>query len=162
MRKKWNKKPLILTAAALTLTAAVSVGSAMAYFTTYSDAEGSVTMDLGFTTTEIHERVEGGKFVSIENTGDYDYFVRVKVFSDVPITEVAGENWEKKGDYWEYTSVLEPEETTSELKISYDIPEEQEDDVNIIVVHECTPVTYDENGNPVADWNFAISSEDAN
>ena len=38
MRKKWNKKPVILTAAALALTGAVSVGSALAYFTTYTTA----------------------------------------------------------------------------------------------------------------------------
>ena len=35
MKKKLNKKTLCLTAAALTLTAGLSVGSAMAYFTTY-------------------------------------------------------------------------------------------------------------------------------
>ena len=47
MRKKWNKKPVVLAAAALALTASVSVGSALAYFTTYSTAGGSVQMDIG-------------------------------------------------------------------------------------------------------------------
>ena len=40
MKKKLNKKTLCLTAAALTLTAGLSVGSAMAYFTTYVTAQG--------------------------------------------------------------------------------------------------------------------------
>ncbi len=38
MKKSFNKKNLCLAAAALTLTAGVSVGSAMAYFTTYTTA----------------------------------------------------------------------------------------------------------------------------
>ena len=40
MKKSFNKKNLCLAAAALTLTAGLSVGSAMAYFTTYATASG--------------------------------------------------------------------------------------------------------------------------
>ena len=66
MRKKWNKKPVVLAAAALALTASVSVGSALAYFTTYSTAGGSVQLDMGFTRTEIDETVDNeGKHVVI-------------------------------------------------------------------------------------------------
>ena len=70
-----------LLAAALTLTASLSVGSALAYFTSYCTAEGAVAMNMGFTETEIHETVRDGKHIIIENTGDYDCFVRVKVFA---------------------------------------------------------------------------------
>ena len=83
MRKKWNKKPVILTAAALALTGAVSVGSALAYFTTYTTASGGVQMDMGFTDTTIDEEIEGGtKVITIRNTGDYDCYVRVQIFAD--------------------------------------------------------------------------------
>lgn len=46
MKKKLNKKTLCLTAAALTLTAGLSVGSAMAYFTTYVTAQGGQELSL--------------------------------------------------------------------------------------------------------------------
>ncbi|MFR0951712.1 MAG: hypothetical protein ACLSGK_02300 [Lachnospiraceae bacterium] len=49
--RKLHKKPLIMAAAALALTGTLAVGSAMAYFTTYSTAGGGVTMNMGFTET---------------------------------------------------------------------------------------------------------------
>ena len=51
MKKKFNKKSLCLAAAALALTAGISVNSAMAYFTTYTTAAGDVTISLGSTVT---------------------------------------------------------------------------------------------------------------
>ena len=47
--RKLHKKPLIMAAATLALTGTLAVGSAMAYFTTYSTAGGGVTMNMGFT-----------------------------------------------------------------------------------------------------------------
>ena len=38
--RKLHKKPLIMAAAALALTGTLAVGSAMAYFTTYTTAGG--------------------------------------------------------------------------------------------------------------------------
>ena len=67
MRRKWNKKPVVLAAAALVLTASAFADDAMAYFTTYSSATGSVTMDLGFTETVPEEKVDAeGKHVRID------------------------------------------------------------------------------------------------
>ena len=34
-------------------------------------------------------------------------------------------------------------------------------DFNVIVVQECTPVLYDENGNPYADWNAVADSTES-
>ena len=59
MKKKLNKKTLCLTAAALTLTAGLSVGSAMAYFTTYVTAQGGQELSLGFTEVIPDEEVIG-------------------------------------------------------------------------------------------------------
>ena len=39
--RKLSKKSLCLAAAALTLTAGISAGTAMAYFTTYAEASGN-------------------------------------------------------------------------------------------------------------------------
>ena len=45
--RKLHKKPLIMAAATLALTGTLAVGSAMAYFTTYSTAGGGVKMNMG-------------------------------------------------------------------------------------------------------------------
>ena len=58
MKKKFNKKSLCLAAAALALTAGISVNSAMAYFTTYTTAAGDVTISLGSTVTIPEEKLE--------------------------------------------------------------------------------------------------------
>ena len=45
--RKLHKKPLIMAAATLALTGTLAVGSAMAYFTTYSTAGGGVKNEYG-------------------------------------------------------------------------------------------------------------------
>ena len=110
MRNRRIGKAALLTAA-LALTASLSVGSALAYFTAYCTAQGSQKMSMGFTTTEVDEDViDDAKHISITNTGEYDCFVRVRVFAPDDISleydEEGGEsNWVKKGDYWEYVKV---------------------------------------------------------
>ena len=67
MKGRRISRSVILTAAAAALTASLSVGSALAYFTTYCAAEGSVTMNMGFTDTEIDETVDStGKHVTMD------------------------------------------------------------------------------------------------
>ena len=52
-----------MAAATLALTGTLAVGSAMAYFTTYSTAGGGVKMNMGFTETVPKEDVdENGKY----------------------------------------------------------------------------------------------------
>lgn len=165
MRKKWNKKPVVLAAAALALTAAVYAGDAMAYFTTYSSAEGSVAMDLGFTETVPGDDVdEEGKHVWVENVGDYDCFVRVKIFSVIDVGYEPGDGWTEGSDgYWYYEPVLPAGEKTQEILVTYDFPDASEegspDEFDIIVVQESTPVVYDEAGNPIPNWDNVITSE---
>ena len=75
-------KHLCLAAAALTLTMGVSVGSAMAYFTTYASASGGASLSLSNTVTIPEEQViDWTKHVTIRNTGDVDCFVRVRAFA---------------------------------------------------------------------------------
>lgn len=163
-----------LTAAAVILTASLSVNSAIAYFTTYCTAEGSYSMEMGFPSTDIDEKVdEEGKHIVIQNTGNYDCYVRVKVFAP-SFTGVeqkySGEGWSQNSEdgYWYYNSVLAAGKDTNELLVTYTIPkpegEEVPDDFNIIVVYEYVPVLYDEKGNPdmTESWNNVaaiISSE---
>lgn len=165
--RKLHKKNLIMASAALALTGTLTVGSAMAYFTTYSTASGGVKMNMGFTQTVPNEEVdEDGKHVTISNTGDYDCFVRVKAFAPVDLSYQAPNGGWSSGedDYWYYDKVLSAGETTpEELNISYSFPsgEDKPEDFNVIVVEECTPVLYDQDGNPYADWNQVITNEDA-
>ena len=165
MRIKFDKKPVLLAAAALALTATLSVGSAMAYFTAHSEASGAVQLNIGFTETEVEETVDGdGKHVVINNIGDYDCFVRVKVFSVIDVDYKPTGSWRDGGDgYWFYDSVLPAGGSTEELLVTFEYPKNTEEDkkeeFNIIVVQECTPVVYDAEGNGIADWNRVITSD---
>lgn len=155
--KKLSKKALCLAAAGLVLVGGASVGSAYAYFTTYTEASGGVVFEMGATKTEIHEEVKDGmKIVSIENTGDYACYVRVTAFagSEYTLTYKDGgsRKWTNGGDgyWWYYSDLVQPGETTGTLNIK--IPADlfndltDEKDLNVIVVQECAPEAYDDNG----------------
>ena len=107
--RKLHKNHLSWQRQRLALTGTLAVGSAMAYFTTYTTAGGGVTMNMGFTETIPNETVDkDGKHVTIKNTGDYDCFVRVKAFAPMELTYTADpDKWEAKNDgYWHYKEVL--------------------------------------------------------
>lgn len=154
--KKLSKKALCLAAASLVLAGGASVGSAYAYFTTYTEASGGVLFEMGKTETTIHEDVQNGmKIVSIENTGDYACYVRVTAFagSGYTLTFADGGSgrWSDGHDgYWYYSELLQPKTTTADVHIK--IPEEllkdltDEKDLNVIVVQECAPEAYDDAG----------------
>lgn len=155
--KKSSRKTLCLAAAALVLAGGVSVGSAYAYFTTYTEASGGVKFELGSTKTEVDEKVESGtKIVSIKNTGDYACYVRATAFAGsgytLTFSDGGSDKWSDGHDgYWYYSDLLQPEETTGTLKIK--IPDDllkkvTEDDIeqNVIVVQECAPEAYDDSG----------------
>ena len=75
-------KVIAMSAAALGMTAALTIESSMAYFTTYVSAGGSMTVSLGAQTT-IHEDqvTDMTKHISVKNTSDSnECFVRVKIF----------------------------------------------------------------------------------
>lgn len=164
--RKLHNKPFIMAAATLALTGTLAVGIAMAYFTTYSTAGGGVTMNMGFTETVPNEEVDAnGKHVTITNTGDYDCFVRVKAFAPVDLTYNAPDGgWSTRNNdgYWYYDEILPAGQTTkSELNITYTFPsgDDKPEEFNIVVIQECTPVLYEEDGTPYADWNHVISND---
>ena len=159
-------RPVVLTAAAAAILASLSVGNALAYFTSYCEAEGSVAMNMGFTRTEVDEEViEGEKRVTIRNTGDYDCFVRVQVFAPIDVVESGEDGWKEGSDgYWYYSPVLGPGESSTVFYAEYSSVitgmENPPEEFNIVVVSECTPVVYDENGNPYGDWDYVITGSD--
>lgn len=175
------KKTLAMSAAALSLLAGLTIESSMAYFTTYVSAGGSHVVNLD-ARTEIHEDVSSlTKHLTLENISTKgDCFVRVKVFYgaqiNVQITDAENSgNW-YQGDetdaygyqYWYYRPVLPIGGTTTGLDIKIDVTgllepgstdpndltsEWIKDKFNVVVVQECTPVIYGENGEATADWN---------
>ena len=166
MMNKLSKKTICLAAAALALTGTLAVGSAYAYFTTYSEAKGNVVFELGETHTEPHEEVKGGKkIVSIENTGDYDCYIRIRAYAgnnyNLTYEDGGSRKWyDGKDGYWYYRDILTVGSFSE--KVNVILPQEllkdvtDEKDLNVIVIQECTPVQYDDNGEPYADWDVTF------
>ena len=164
--RKLHKKPLIMAAATLALTGTLAVGSAMAYFTTYSTAGGGVKMNMGFTETVPKEDVdENGKHITIENTGDYDCYIRVKALAGskyqdgLQYSDSDGKWTPGEDGYYYYSDPIAPGESTSVLDIRID-SKESDASFNVVVVQESTKVLYNENNEPYADWTqIADTSE---
>lgn len=167
--KKYGKI-IAMSAAALGMTAALTVEGSMAYFTTYVSSGGGGAVSLG-TSTAIHEEVtDMTKHVQIENTSENDCFVRVKVFTGTTVSYAPeGDGWTEGEDgYWYYGSILEGRRAdaetgpmTSVLDVKIEVPEGfEEDDFNVVVIQECVPVFYDDNGEPYADWNVGKGDAD--
>lgn len=153
----------VASAAALIMVAAANFEDASAYFTTYVSAGGSEIVHMG-STTELHEDVtDMTKHISVTNASQTnDCFVRVKVFYggqlQVSFTDrsESGDAWSysEKDGYWYYNSILPAGASTEILDAKIgDLPVDfDRDSFNVVVIQECTPVIYDENGNPGADW----------
>ena len=171
MRKYPDKKTIVLAAAAFALVLNLGIGSAMAYFTTYASASGAVEIELGLTVTTPEETVSDWvKHIRITNTGDYDCFVRVKLFAGAEYQELltysdASGKWSPGADgYYYYSDIVPAGGSTKELlagireiKDSMESTENPKD-FNVIVVQECTMAVYDENGKPTADWSKIADS----
>ena len=163
---RMKKKNLCLAAAALTLAMGVSVGGAMAYFTTYAAASGGASLSLGNTVTVPEEQVvDWTKHVTIQNTGDVDCFVRVRAFAGEKYQDgltYADDNgkWSPGEDgYYYYSDVVPAGGEAEELRIGVNNMD-REESFNVIVVQESTPALYDEQGNPYADWNRVMDSSE--
>lgn len=163
MKNRWIKnKTLALGAGAFLLTAGISAGTAMAYFTTYTQVSGTVPLSLGEIETIPDEEVtDWEKRVTIENTGDMECFVRVRAFAGSQYQDslvYSGENWSLAADgYYYYREILSPGERSGELRIAIDNMESGQS-FNVIVVQESAPVIYDEKGNPAGDWDHILDS----
>lgn len=163
MKKRQINRTLCLTLTAAVLAGSLSVGTALAYFTTYTSATGSAVLNLGFTSTEIKETVvDWTKHIVVENTGDYDCYVRVKIFAgdkykdQLAIKDASGKWTKGEDDYYYYSDILTTTEAgklTSELLVEIDHAG-LEEDFNVVVVQEYSPVLYDEAGNPYYDWTL--------
>lgn len=178
--KRFFAKMVVFAAIAMVMLVAftATVGTTLAYFTTYASAKGSIPITLE-EQTKITEDLDGDtKIVTIENSEDSrPVFVRAKAFSGstYPL-KYEGSSWVLgEDDYYYYSNadgspkILDPGSATNngdELRVSIQFPKDSVDGdkFNVVVVYETTPVLYKADGTPYADWtdildNGNISSE---
>lgn len=158
-------KKRMLALSLLILVGLISVPSSLAYFTTNAHADGSYGIELG-NDTDIDETVEDlTKHIVVDNHEESQpVFIRVKLFygnEAVSNVSIDGTDWSLgEGDFWYYANPVDPGSSTSELTASIQIKNADDKiDFNVIVVSESTPVIYDENNNPSADWSQVLDNE---
>ena len=167
-----KKRHMILPALALVLVLSASIQSAWSYFTTYAVARGGYEVRFGDTTID-EEFSDWTKRVVISNEETAQpVYVRAKAFAgDKYPLSYSGEGWELRADgFYYYNQILQPGQKTSELLVhisnvpkppkegeepSGEVPKDG-DVLHVTVIYESTPVLYDENNNPYADWNRTV------
>ncbi|WP_165056578.1 MULTISPECIES: hypothetical protein [unclassified Adlercreutzia] len=172
-----------LFAVAVVCIAVAGVGAASAYFTTYCQAKGGYTLELGDTTTVEENFANWTKSVTIQSdaASDEAVYVRVRAYgpSEYPITysEPGGAaNWSLAADgYYYYRGTLDPGATTPVLDLRInDVPvsgadaapaPQPGDAFNVVVIYETTPVQYQPDGATVepeaADWSVKLETGNA-
>ena len=151
----------LLAVLAFAMASVWTVKTSLAYFTTYATAKGSHELALG-TQTTLHEEIKGmDKHVRVENTGGIDCYVRVKVFAGSTVSlSYTGNGWSQGADgYWYYNNILAPGGFTETLVVGVTGPQGEDiEEFNVVVIQECAPVLYDENGQAYADWTLSLDS----
>lgn len=143
-----------LLAAVMVLSA--SVGPAASYFTTYVTAEGGYTLKLSQRKVVPHEEVDANvKNISVQNVGEQECYARVRVVASDPVAVAySGAGWSDGGDgYWYYAEPIQPDALTGVLSAAITLPTESPErpipegtTLNVVVVSECAPVLYDDDG----------------
>ena len=168
-----KKKHLVLAAMAIVLVLCSSIGTAIAYFTTYAGGNGGYVIHLGHKSV-IHDVYTDVKQISIQNVADgpedvgkYPIFVRAKVYhgTDSIVTPTEYANWRPVGEYFYYLDPLYADQnpsamsTTSTLKLKvYPNPAadiKPGDLVDVIVTYQSVPAMFDANGNPNMEKSWA-------
>jgi len=171
MKKPHNRISALLAVLAVIVVLGVSVKESLAYFTTYARAQGGMDLTLG-NKTEIDEAYDGQKHIRVRNEGSADCYVRVKVFAGslVGLEYSGSSKWTPGADgYYYYSDIVPSGSMTEELLVKISASEEIKElgtDFDVIVVQECAPVMYDEDGNayPASDvraWteSFEVKTE---
>ena len=119
-----------------------------AYFTDYDRASGKTGLSLGWE-TNIKEEMDGNnKSITIENIGETDTIIRVRVFAgDFVTVEDRGleKYWKQEGDWWYYDRILAPGQETTELYAEVKAADAGADDFEVTVVHESARTVYENN-----------------
>ncbi len=163
-----KKSAILLAVVAAVLVMAANLPLAWGYFSTYTEAKGGVPLLPWENETEIREEMyDWQKHVVISNAEDSGpVYVRAKAFGgdEYGLTYETGDSWTLGDDgFCYYNAILQPGEETPELLVTiHNLPEDPEKDqqFNVVVVYESTPVSYDEAGNPFANWDERLRAEE--
>lgn len=162
--KRWNAA---LAALALLLLLGGGIRGAMAYFTTYTVAEGGYEIRFGNDVDLTEEISAWTKRLVVRNKpGSEPIFVRAKALcGSAYLLQYDSPNgsWTAGDDgYYYYENILLGGEFAEELDIHIgSVPEDPAhgDGFHVVVVYETTPVLYREDGTPYADWNNVLVTE---
>jgi hypothetical protein len=162
-----KKKSVIFAAITIVLILAANLPLAWGYFSTYTEARGGVRIQPKKIETEIEEPdiSDWTKHVVITNSEDgTSVYIRAKAFcgSEYNLT-YEGDHWKPGADgFYYYDGILEPGMETPELLVKINNHPEEEDgqEFNVVVIYESTPVRYDENGNPYANWSQTLRARE--
>ncbi|MCI9197539.1 MAG: hypothetical protein HFH55_06500 [Lachnospiraceae bacterium] len=154
-----RKKNILLAAAAVSLALSTGIGSAWAYFTTYTQARGGYPIELGDRTTVEEEFSDWTKHVVITSSPDSQpVYVRVRAISGSVYNLVysGSGKWTPGADgYYYYSDIVTGGMSTDALDVRIEnVPDDVDDPAsfNVVIVYETTPVRYHEDGTPYADW----------
>lgn len=97
--------------------------------------------------------------MKVLNTSEFnETWVRIKIFiiprATYTVTGLEQSNGWKQNlsdEYYYYTSILPSTEGTTIFTVTPN-QDDLHDTVKAIIVAECTPVIYDDEGNPTVDW----------
>ena len=157
-----KKRYIVLSILLIALILCSSIGTSLAYFSTYATAKGGYIIK---TEPEIHEEfTEKTKKITISNnTGASPVFVRVKVFnsSEYEMKYELGENWSKNSEdgYFYFSQALDGGQATTQLKaIIEKIPArlKDSDEFNIVVIYESVLAVAGDDGklNMAESWKY--------
>ena len=161
---------LVLAAAVVLLLSAA--GIAHAYFTSFVTAHGFLPLELE-TEITIHEEFDGvAKLITVENTGEYDCWARIRVIAPPGYTVEwpSGGSWVQKNPsdgYWYYTSQLPVGASTAPQFragiAEYPVIDGQEPpEFNIAVIAECIPAAGVDQAWYEADWSLLAAEKEVN
>ncbi|MBR0404836.1 MAG: hypothetical protein IJI68_06490 [Eggerthellaceae bacterium] len=175
-----KRKILLAASLAVALVLGMSIVPAGAYFTDTTETNGGVDVTIT-PSTDIHEWVtQGVKHVVISNDADATsaVYVRAGVFTSVEV-DISHDGWTGPSNeaswvgptdlgWFYYDQILQPGESTdSELIVDTLLRKKAEQkpeegvNFNVIVMYEATPVLYDADGNPYADWTLTQNEKPA-
>ena len=150
-KRKWGKKTIAIIIIAV-LGLLLMAQQVYAYFYQILTVNGTRNIvinngEITVTSTEDNGQVN----LTIQNTGNMESSVRLKVFA-VTSKNYEIEDWTKEEDgYYYYQEPIQPKETINNIVLPISIS-----DTNMITVVESLPTTYQENGIPNVNWNKKI------
>ncbi len=161
-----RRNALILAGLALVLVLCASIGTALAYFTTYAQTRGGFALDLRHRSEiEVTEKFsQWTKRITLTNSETAGpVFVRARAIAPTALTlqylDESGKWTPGEDGFYYYGGVLNAGESTPELlaKIAgVPVAPREGESFNVVVVYESTPALYTADGTPYADWTSRL------